>query len=602
MGSPCPCVLNADMQGLHIESTLHGVRGLPIGSYDQRRNFPQRSYECPVASQQISFGLTDNLASEVADGTPPRVNNKPMASFRRTSFTGKFDGPGSNVLSAESIRGDTSNEVDADARTSLYLVSGLCNALAAGEIVYCHWKSNAALDRSARGDNDLDLLVSRTDAQVFTQILYRLGFKEARVPSAQELPGVLNYYGYDRKTDRLVHVHAHYQLILGHDMTKNYRLPIEKPFLASATQGRLFKVPAPEFEFIVFVLRMVLKHSTWEPLLCRQGALPSAARRELEYLEPLVNRTRIHEILKQHLPIIDAAFFDDCMRSLRPDCPIWTRAKIAYQLQKRLQACARRPHLLDACLKVWRRLIGTTRRRILKYVPRKRLASGGAIIALVGGDGAGKSTAVDELHAWLSKDFSTMKAHFGNPPWSWTTFAVRGAVKVGSWLDAFLYRKSWAGTGKENHSRAIQGYSQLLRNICTARDRYRTYAKARRFSTNGGFVIADRFPLPQVKLIDGARSDLTKSAGQTHRLVKFLVWLEKSYYQPMMLPDLLIVLRVDPETAVRRKTHENAALVRARCREFLETEWGEAPDHFVDASRSKAEVLSDLKSLVWSAL
>ena len=104
-------------------------------------------------------------------------------------------------------------------QSTLSLVYKLCKALEAEGVVYCHWKSNAALDRSARGDNDLDLLVSRADVQRFTEILHQLGFKEAWVPPEQQMPGVLDYYGYDGDANRLVHVHAHYQLILGHHMT-----------------------------------------------------------------------------------------------------------------------------------------------------------------------------------------------------------------------------------------------------------------------------------------------------------------------------------------------------------------------------------------------
>ena len=146
----------------------------------------------------------------------------------------------------------------------LGLVRNLCEELNTNGIDYCHWKSNAMLDRSARGDNDLDLLVSRADVQLFTDILYRLGFKQAQNSLENQMPSVLDYYGYDEVADILVHVHAHYQLILGHDATKNDHLPVERPYLESAVQGYLFKIPAPELEFIVFVIRMVLKHSTWD--------------------------------------------------------------------------------------------------------------------------------------------------------------------------------------------------------------------------------------------------------------------------------------------------------------------------------------------------
>jgi len=180
------------------------------------------------------------------------------------------------------------------APSTLGLVRTLCRALEAEGISYCHWKSNNALDRSASGDNDLDLLVSRADVPRFNSILGRLEFKLAKASSEKQLPGVVDYFGYDEAAGRLIHVHAHYQLVLGHDMAKNYRLPIEEPYLESAVQGELFKVPAVEFEFIVFVVRMVLKHYTWDVILGGQGSLKRAERAELDYLQARISQQRVN--------------------------------------------------------------------------------------------------------------------------------------------------------------------------------------------------------------------------------------------------------------------------------------------------------------------
>jgi hypothetical protein len=83
----------------------------------------------------------------------------------------------------------------------------------------------------------------------FTEILYRLDFREARSDLDGRLPGILNYYGFDTGTGRLIHVHAHYQLVLGSDLSKNYRIPIERAYLDSSVQTELFRVPAPEFNW-----------------------------------------------------------------------------------------------------------------------------------------------------------------------------------------------------------------------------------------------------------------------------------------------------------------------------------------------------------------
>src|SRR5437867_1104914 len=79
----------------------------------------------------------------------------------------------------------------------LELVGRLCQTLATERIRYCHWKSNDVLDRSARGENDLDLLVAKADAGAFADVLRRLGFKEASPPPERRFPGVFHWYGLD---------------------------------------------------------------------------------------------------------------------------------------------------------------------------------------------------------------------------------------------------------------------------------------------------------------------------------------------------------------------------------------------------------------------
>lgn len=499
-------------------------------------------------------------------------------------------------------------------RSTVKLIHSLSRALTSEGISYCHWKSNNALDRSISGDNDLDLLVSRADIVRFTELLYRLGFKQAKAPPVKQLPAVLDYFGYDNSVDRLIHVHAHYQLILGHDMTKNFRLPFERDYLESAVQGELFKVPRVEFEFIVFVVRMVLKHLTWDVICAGEGRLKTAERQELIYLQTRIDRELVNNILKRHLPYIDAELFGNCIQALRPACSVWERVRTGQQLQARLRANARCPLTIDSFRKVWRRGALGLRRRVLKSSAKYQLESGGAMIALVGGDGAGKSTAVDALYDWLSKNFKTTRVHLGKPPRSWTTKTVRGVLKTGNLLGLYPLESSLRETVRQK-SPVCPGYPWLLREVCRARDRYRTYVKARRFAAKGGLAILDRFPLPQIRLMDGPRAEHFISelmawpqAAQfmrphrASRLTQALVNLEESYYHQFAPPEVLLVLRVDPDIAVQRKTDEDPTFVRERSMEIWGLNWERTDAHRIDAGQSKADVLKRLKTLVWAEL
>ena len=77
---------------------------------------------------------------------------------------------------------------------------------------------------------------------------------------------------------------------------------------------------------------------------------------------------------------------------------------------------------------------------------------------------------------------------------------------------------------------------------------------------------------------------------------------EEKYYRHIMVPDLLIVLKADPKIAALRKTDEDADSVLPRSTEIWEIDWSQTPAHVIDAGRSKAEVFSELKALIWSHL
>lgn len=489
-----------------------------------------------------------------------------------------------------------------DEKKPLQLVLQLCQELDQANIAYCHWKSNNALDRSASGENDLDLLVSRSDVSKFAAILFRSGFKQAKPESQKELIGVLDFHGYDEPSGRLVHVHTHYQLVMGHDMTKNFRLPIENAYLNSAIQDGIFKVPAPEFEFIVLVVRLILKHSTWDVILGKEGKIRTSEQRELEFLQARLDRNRVDDILKEHLPYISTDLFNRCLKALQPGCSSLFRARTGQQLQRSLLACSRHSLAYDVIEKQRRKWIGLIRKRIFKLRSRRRLLSGGAMIAIIGGDGAGKTTTVKNLSAWLSRDFDLQTVHMGKPRESLTTIIVRAILRLGSLIGLYPHLNSMSFFVPDSRSYLFPGkIPWMMREACKARDRYKTYLKARQFVNNGGIVISDRFPLPEIALMDAPLIEKIAD-GHTDFLSRFLIKFERRYYQRITPPELVIILRLNPDEAVRRKVEEDPAQVHARSSEIWNMKWTGSFFQTIDTQRPREEVLSSIKSLVWSKL
>jgi thymidylate kinase len=147
------------------------------------------------------------------------------------------------------------------------------------------------------------------------------------------------------------------------------------------------------------------------------------------------------------------------------------------------------------------------------------------------------------------------------------------------------------------------GHAWLVWNVLTARDRYLAYRRARRFVLGGGLVVSDRMPLSVLRTMDGPRASWLGDDGGLGRVARRLVALEASYYARIRPPDVLIVLRVDPEIALARVTGgDEATFVRDRNAEILRVDWSDTSAVVIDATRPLPEVRSLIRSAVWSRL
>jgi len=508
-----------------------------------------------------------------------------------------------NSLAAQ-ITPETNPEADSSSQDlveAVPLIAAFCTALEEADILYCHWKSNAALDRSATGRNDLDLLICRADRGRFSALVAKLGFQEATHHGEAFLPGVLSYYGFDPSAERLIHIHAHYQLILGQDRTKNYHIPIEDAFLGSRSKAGIFYVPTPEFEFVVFVLRMMLKFGTWDAVLSRQAHLPKAARGELVYLLERIAWSEVRQLIQAHLPTISPPLFERCAQAIQHNITLYTALRSGRPLLKALEPFSRQNSLVDLWHKGWRRIENAYRRRRYGQTHKAHMSGGGTMIALIGGDGAGKSTAIEGLAQWLAKDFAIRQIHLGKPPRSVSTHLVRLSIRLTRLLKR-RFRAAESSSVARNETTPALDFSQILMQFCIARDRYWAYVRARRFVNNGGIVIADRFPVPQIQIMEGAKIAALAGDRAEQPLFRWLARREEMYYSRFYPPELLAVLRLDPTTAVARKPEEPAEQVYRRSTAIWQADWTESPAQIIDASQSQADVLATLKEMVWRCL
>jgi len=103
--------------------------------------------------------------------------------------------------------------------------------------------------------------------------------------------------------------------------------------------------------------------------------------------------------------------------------------------------------------------------------------------------------------------------------------------------------------------------------------------------------------------MDGAVTARAKDPARLGGLAKRLAAREKGYYERITYPDILIVLRVNPDIAVQRKAGvEPESTVRPRSQEIWQLDWADTPAIVIDAAASQDEVLAEIKSLIWSRL
>jgi thymidylate kinase len=92
------------------------------------------------------------------------------------------------------------------------------------------------------------------------------------------------------------------------------------------------------------------------------------------------------------------------------------------------------------------------------------------------------------------------------------------------------------------------------------------------------------------------------AGGSRNRFVTTLARLEASYHRRVTLPEVVIVLKLDPAEAARRKTDEPYDYVLERSTEVWEIDWTDFSVHVIDASHPSEAVVAELKSVIWASL
>lgn len=469
-------------------------------------------------------------------------------------------------------------------------------------IRYCHWKSNWALPQTVLGQTDIDVLIFRPDAQRFRDILKDLGFEPSIEAGVQAIPSTEHHIALDEETGTLVHVHAYYRVITGESLTKNYRLPVEEMLLANTRREGIVNVPVMGAELIVFVLRMMVKHTTAIEivLLTRQT---SQLRGEVAWLMTDDALEEAVKLLPRWLPNLDEDLFRRAFEVLREPTPTWRRSLVGYRVRHQLRGYARR-NLLRARATGAVKFAGVVAHRLSGSSKKLTPAGGGGVIAFVGSEATGKSTIIELVQGWLGENYTVRRIHAGKPPATSLTYVPHSLLPT---LRALFPDQRSTRVERQYHDvdRSGGAYPVMfgVRSVMLAYERRALLTQAFARSADGTIVLSDRYPSSRSGAPDGPQlAHLSANDG----LRRWLTATESRLYEQIPAPDLVIHLTAPLEVtlarnAAREKT-EPEDYVRFRHSLSSNLEFDGVPVRRVSTDRPIEEVVREVKEAIWETL
>lgn len=302
----------------------------------------------------------------------------------------------------------------------LGLLASLLDRLHAAEIRYCHWTGTESMPAVLAGEKDLDLLVDRRAAQALGHILCELGFKRFDTPPGRGDPGIEDHLGMDPATGKLVHLHLHYQLIVGGPALKGHHLPWEEVAFSTRVLQHEWGIYTlePHLALIILATRSALQLRSRDLLsgVLDGPGVSAATLRKFDWLAERVVPERLVEVGRDLIGEAAARMLAEQVGS--PPTARWLSA-FGGRIMPRLDEYCIYPGTEERWQR-WRRrirslLAAALHRYFPGFVPQKRVSPrGGLIVALIGADGSGKSTIVGEITRWLSWKTDVLPIYFGS--------------------------------------------------------------------------------------------------------------------------------------------------------------------------------------------
>jgi thymidylate kinase len=472
-------------------------------------------------------------------------------------------------------------------------------------IKYCHWKSNEHLEAGLNGKTDLDILVDKKDFVNINRILLVLGFKRTNTIDYLDYNSVEDFIGFDNETGEIIHIHLHYELILGKKFIKEYHLPFEKLVL----DNRIFNkknniyIIDPNLEIILLIIRRAFKSSFFNK---NKNIFPEDEKKEYLWL---LDKIDINDIKKFASILVNEYFAQLILEFINRE-KYTTFSKIKKIVNKEFKIYS----LYSNICSLFKYIINKSRaaKNYIKnkifdmpVIYRRGFKDGGIIVAFLGVDGAGKSTLIQEINKWISWKVDTQHIYFGSGDGksSLLRLPLRFVAKLRSKLKGNVVSNSRKKDRKKKKNIFFR-IMKVIWALTLALEKKKKLKKMWKARTKGMVVLTDRYP--QTQFFGYNDGPLLRGWNNSeNRLKKVISDWEFNIYDlaNKLKPDLVIKLKIPEEVAVERKKDTPLYMIRNKIEVIENLNFAEDTKvKVVNTNRSVEESSLVIKNHIWSYL
>lgn len=490
-------------------------------------------------------------------------------------------------------------------------------------IRYIHFKSNCNLDESFEGKADFDVLVDKSRLEDIEVILSTSNGKRYNPVKYGRYPGVDNWIILDNETGILYHLHLHYQIVSGKALIKDYVIPWEELLFETRIKNSTYDIyiTNPNLELLLLTVRSVIKSHFSDRIKADLGMykMHSSLLNEKKELLAQIYNDKVTSYIEKLFPLKYQEIVKRCaLKEIVSGREFVTLSKAVRAGLKEY----RRLSPIKANTSAFCERVGDIRNKILarkfdkNIITKKTSLHGGAIIAFVGSDGAGKSTVTNEIQKWLSKKIECKRFYMGTGDGKTTLFGklIKGAgakVQSAESSDAPTSVTTQRLSLLREPKKYLRKYFKMLLISDVEKNNYKKIIGMNQYRINGGISVLDRYPQIEIPgQNDGPKIGQYIPYFGESKTLKRLQHKEVGYLSIVtkIKPDIVFRLNISAETALLRKDDlkkDDPIAVqnfRKKVEDVKKIEFQGATIVDIDAEQPFDQEILQIKRILWNEI